>query len=290
VAAFFYEEIESPHVTVQFGGRLDHAEYDPQGGLRPRVFNEVSTSVGLLLKPRAANDDFVIAANVARAARYPALEELYYFGPHPGNLAFEIGNDDLAAERALGFDLAFRARGARFEAELAFFLNDISNYIFRQPTGDVEEAFPVVRNIGADSVLSGIEAHGDLRLTDTLTFEFTYDWVRGELKDTGEPLPRIPPFRLLGGLRYQRNAFQVGGSVRFVADQTRVFGEERPTDGYTTLRLFSSYSFTRGDVLNTITARLDNATDALYRNHLNYLKDLIPDAGRSFKLIYTVGF
>ena len=28
-----------------------------------------------------------IAVSLARSARYPALEELFYFGPHPGNFA-----------------------------------------------------------------------------------------------------------------------------------------------------------------------------------------------------------
>ena len=290
VAAFLYEEIESSHATVQFGGRLDHASYEPAGGLRARDFTEYSASVGLLLKPQAANDNLVLALNLARASRYPALEELYYFGPHPGNLAFEIGNVDLEAEHALGFDLSVRARGNRFEGEFSFFRNDVAHYIFREPTGDVEEEFPVVRNISVDSVLTGIEAHGDVKLTNELKLEMIYDWVRGERKDSGEPLPRIPPFRVLTGLTYQKNAFQAGGSVQLVSDQTRVFGEERPTAGYATGKFFASYSFQRGGVLNTVTARLDNATDRRYRNHLNYLKELLPEAGRSFKLVYSLGF
>ena len=227
---------------------------------------------------------------MARAARYPALEELYYLGPHPGNLAFEVGNDALDAEHALGFDVSLRGRGRRFEGEVTFFRNDINNYIFRQPTGEIEEEFPVVENVAADSVLMGVEAHADVKLTSGLTAEVTYDWVRGELKDSGDPLPRIPPYRVLAGLRYQRNAFQIGGSVQAVSEQTRVFGEELPTDGYTTAKFFASYSFNRGGVLNTVTARLDNATDKLYRNHLNYLKDVLPEIGRSFKLVYTMGF
>ena len=75
--------------------------------------------------------------------------------------------------------------------------------------------------------------------------------VRGELKDTGDPLPRIPPQRVLAGLTYQKNAFQVGGSAQIVSDQNRVFGEELPTDGYATAKFFASYSFQRGGVLNT---------------------------------------
>jgi iron complex outermembrane recepter protein len=289
-AAFLYEEVESPHATLQFGGRFDHSRFSPEQDRRERTFNEWSASMGLLLKPVAANDNVVIALNLARASRYPSLEELYYFGPHPGNLSFEIGNDELEAEHALGFDLSVRGRGSRFEGELSFFRNDISNYIFRQPTGDIEDDFPVVRNIGADSVLTGIEAHGDVKLTPEITAEVTYDWVWGKLKTTGDPLPRIPPFRVLAGLTYQKNAFQFGGSAQIVSDQNRVFGAELPTDGYATAKFFTSYSFTGAGVLNTITARLDNATDKLYRNHLNYLKDLLPEGGRSFKLVYAIGF
>ncbi len=290
VAAFLYEELEAPHATLQFGGRLDHAKYKPQGGLRSRDFNEFSGSIGLLLKPQAANDNLVIAVNLARASRYPALEELYYFGPHPGNLAFEVGNADLNAEHALGFDLSVRGRGHRFEGEVSYFRNNISDFIFRQPTGEVEDAFPVVKNVAADSVLTGVEAHADVKVTAALTAEITYDWVQGELKASGDPLPRIPPFRVLGGLTYQKNAFQIGGSVQAVSDQSRVFGAELPTAGYATAKFFAAYSFNRGSVLNTITARLDNAADRLYRNHLNYLKDVLPEVGRSFKVVYALGF
>ena len=35
---------------------------------------------------------------------------------------------------------------------------------------------------------------------------------------------------------------------------------------------------------------LDNATNKLYRNHLNYLKDVLPEMGRNFKLVYSVSF
>jgi len=290
VAAFVYEEVESPRATLQFGGRFDHATFEPDQHRRIRTFNEWSASAGLLLKPQAAKDNFVIALNLARASRYPSLEELYYFGPHPGNLSFEIGNDELDAEHALGFDLSLRGRGARFEGELTFFRNDITNYIFRQPTGDVQDSFLVVRNIEADSVLNGIEAQGDVRLTNALTLDVTYDMMRGKLKDGGDPLPRIPPQRLLAGLTYRKNALQIGGSAQIVADQNRVFGEELPTEGYVTAKFFASYSFESAGMRNTVTARLDNAGDTLYRNHLNYLKEFLPEAGRSFKLVYSLGF
>lgn len=315
-AAFLYEEVKWSHATLQFGGRLDQTNYEPGGVLPDRDFTEWSGSLGLLIQPEAASDNFVIAASLARAARAPALEELYFFGPHPGNFSFEIGNPNLEAEQGLGFDLSLRGRSNRYEAELTFFRNDIKDYVFRNPVsedefeereeefderfGIADEAggegghdhgeFPFVEFVGRDSVLMGVEAHLDLKLSTLFTLESTADWVTGELKDTGEPLPRIPPFRVTTGLKYQKNAFQAGGSVTVASDQTRVYGAETPTDGYLTARFYSSYSIARGGALHTFTARLDNAANESYRNHLNYLKDQLLEAGRSFKVVYTLGF
>jgi iron complex outermembrane receptor protein len=314
-AIFLYEELGWGHVTVQFGGRLDHTNFEPEGGLPSRAFNEFSGSLGVLYSPAAANDDFVIALSVARAARNPALEELYYFGPHPGNLTFEIGNPSLGAERAVGFDLSLRARSRRVTGEITFFRNNINDFIFRNPLTEEEfeereeefderfnvvdepeeehghgDEFPFIEYVGADSALWGVEAHADVHLTDELVAELTYDWVTGALRESGLPLPRIPPFRVMPGLRYQKNALQFGGTVNITGDQTRVFGAETRTAGAAVVRLFGSYSFVTRGLTSTVTARLDNATNKLYRNHLNYLKDVLPEIGRNFKLVYSVHF
>jgi iron complex outermembrane receptor protein len=312
-ALFLYEEVTWPHVTFQFGGRIDHTRYEPDGE-DDRSFTTGSGSAGLLLRPAAANDRVTIAFSLARAARNPALEELFYFGPHPGNFAFEVGNPDLNPEHALGFDIALRWRSARASGEVTYFRNDISDYVFRAPitVADFEsrlpafadrfpgrdigeepmeiDEFPIVENIAADSILQGVESHADFQVTSNLAVELGLDYIRGTLKDSDEPLPRIPPLRFRGGLRYQRNAFQAGGEVTATAKQDRLFSTETPTDGYQLLRLYSSYSFASGRTTSTITARLDNATDELYRNHLSLIKDLTPEMGRNFKLLYNVTF
>jgi iron complex outermembrane receptor protein len=300
-------------VTVQFAGRVDNTRYSPLGE-DERTFTTGSGSAGLLLRPAAANDAITIAVSVARAARYAAVEELFYFGPHPGNFTFEIGNPNLEPEHALGFDLGLRWRSARASGEITYFRNGISNYVFRRPVtpeefeerqaefaerfpgrgiGEepVEESeFPIVEHVGEDSLLQGVEAHADFQLTSVVAAELGFDYVRGSLKATGEPLPFIPPLRFRGGLRYQKNAFQAGGEVTAAAKQDRVFTLETPTDGYQLLRLFAAYSFNTGRSVSTITARLDNATNELYRNHLSYIKDLAPEMGRNFKLLYSVKF
>jgi iron complex outermembrane receptor protein len=300
---------------VQFGGRLDRASYDPVDE-DSRDFTTGSGSVGLLLRPAAGDERFTVALSLARAARYPALDELFYFGPHPGNFAFEIGNPDLDPEHAIGFDLAFRWRGTRASGEVAYFRNDIQRYIFTAPLSEEDfeeraeefaarfpardihgeeghehaEEFPIIEYVGADSVLHGIEAHGDFALTSQLFLEVGLDYVRGTLKDEDLPLPRIPPLRFRGGLRYQRNAFQAGGEITAAAKQDRIFSTETETGGYQLLELFASYSIGQRNVAHTITARLNNVTNELYRNHLSLIKDLAPEMGRNFKLLYNVKF
>jgi iron complex outermembrane receptor protein len=314
-AAFLYEEVAWPHFTLQFGGRVDRTNFRPGGVLPDRDFTEFSGSIGALFRPQAASDNLVVALILARAARNPALEELYFFGPHFGNLTFEIGNPDLRPERALGFDVSLRARTGRVQGEITLFRNTIDDFIFRSPVseeefdareaefderfgvehgegedGHHEDEFPFIEFNGADATLWGVEAHADVTLTDRVGAEFTYDLVRAERRADGQPLPRIPPQRLMGGLRYTQGGLQVGANATAVARQDRVFGSETETAGYGLLRFYATYSIQRPRMIHSLTARLDNATDTAYRNHLNFLKDVVQEMGRAFRLVYAVKF
>ncbi len=318
-AAFVYEEVTWPHLTLQFGGRADHTNYTPLGEPE-RGFTNGSVSAGILLRPAAANDRLTVAASIAHAARPPALEELFFFGVHHGNFAVEVGNPNLQSERALGLDLSLRWRAPRASGEVTYFRNDIRDYIFRrqidheafeerrdefvalfggrQPSGHAEhegeeggdEEIAFVEFVGSDALLQGIEAHSDFQITSQLSAELGLDFVRGALKDEDTSLPRIPPLKVRGGLRYQRNALQAGGQISMAARQDRVSGVDTPTDGYTVLRLYGSYSFQTGGAVSTLTLRLDNVTNELYRSHLSLIKDVVPEIGRNVKLVYGVRF
>jgi iron complex outermembrane recepter protein len=296
VAGYFYEEVAaSAHAQFQFGGRVEHAKFDPSED-ESRDFTNFSGSVGLLLLP---TDSTTIAFSLARASRNPALEELYFHGPHPGNNAFENGDPNLDSEHALGFDASIRWRGARASGEVTYFVNRINNFIFRELTGEIEDELPESFFVQGDARLQGIESHLDLRVAPALWLEGGLDYVRGELTDLNKPLPRMPPLRGRVGVRVQKNALQFGADGIFTAKQDRIYTitgseaeevGETPTDGYNLLKLFASYSFASGRSTNTITVRVDNATDTLYRNHLNYLKDLAPEMGANFRVVYSVKF
>jgi iron complex outermembrane receptor protein len=292
-SGFLYEELKYRHVAFQFGGRVDHSSFRPDGAaverpeLPTRDFTNVSGSVGVLGYLR---DDLTLAVNLARAARNPSLEELYNLGPHAGNFAFEIGDPTLPTEVAYGADVSLRYRSKRFSGEGTVFVNSIDNFIFPFQTGETEEDLPVITFTSADSRFTGFEAHVDAGLTNNVWLVLGGDAVRGELRGGGGALPRIPPHRLWAGLRLEHKRFHLEGEVKTVGKQTRVYGAETPTDGYTLVNFHGSYQVTTGRAVHTVTLRADNVSDELYRNHLSYIKDLAPEMGRSFRLVYGVRF
>jgi iron complex outermembrane receptor protein len=295
-AAFLYEEaVVNPHLTFQFGGRVEHTGFTPEED-EARDFTTFSGSMGLLIHP---SEQTTVAFSLARAARNPALEELYFHGPHPGNAAVENGNVDLNPETGIGFDMSLRWRGSRATGEATYFFNNINDFIFREYTGEVEDDLPVTNFVAGDARLQGLEMHADVNVSSLIALEGGLDYVHGDLTSGDQPLPRIPPLRGRVGVRVQKNALQIGADAVFTADQDRIFVSETAegpvgemaTPGSNLLKLFASYSFGRGPVSNTITLRLDNVTNELYYNHLNYLKDLgVAEVGRNFKVLYNVKF
>jgi len=295
-AAYLYEEVSaSSRVQVQFGGRVDHSKFTPAADEPSADFTNFSSSFGVVVTPTEGTS---VALSVARASRNPALEELYFHGPHPGNNAVENGNTDLESEHALGFDASLRWRNSIASGEVTFFVSKINNFIFRRFLGDVEDDLPVTEFDQADGRMAGMESHLDVRLGPIVWLEGGLDYVRGDLTSLDLPMPRIPPLRGLAGLHLRKNAFEAGVDGTFTAKQDRVYAQgfsgttigETPTDGYNLAKVFASYSFGSGTMVNTITARLDNAGNTLYHNHLNYLKDLAPEMGRNFAVVYSVKF
>ena len=329
LAAFLYEELTWPHVTLQFGGRVSRTRFEPAGE-PARQFTDASGSLGLLWRPAAADDRLVIAASVARAARNPALEELFFYGLHHGNFAIELGNPDLDSERARGVDLSLRWRAPRLSGEITYFTNAIDDFIFRHVLDEerfeareeefdarfpgralvghehheedgehheegeehADEAIAIVDFVAAAAIFHGVEWHTDVQVTSRVFAEVGGDYVRASLRNSGDPLPRIPPLRVRGGLRYQHNALQMGGDVTVATAQDRIStaGLETPTDAYQLVRLFASYTFETAGMVSTITARADNLANELYRNHLSLIKDVVPERGRNVKLLYSVRF
>ena len=307
VAGFIYEEAALGRMRLQFGARVERNAYDvdPRAGfeddpdvciaivggcppaVRNRDFTGVSGSAGVHVD---LNGNAAIVGNVSRASRAPALEELYNFGPHIGNLAFEVGNPNLGTENTLGFDLSLRGRGTKADGEINFYTYDISDFVFLD-VQDVEiEGLRLAAFQQADSRFSGMDASAHLEVAPWLHVNADLGLVRARLKDTNEHLPRIPPLQARVELEIPWRQLTVSPEVVFTADQRRVFRDETPTGGSTVLNVSAMYVLGQQHLTHIFTLQGYNLTNEEYRLHTSFIKDLAPEMGRGIKATYSVKF
>lgn len=285
LAVFAYEEVDLAPVRVQLGGRWETQDVSVEADLPDRSFDAFSVSAGGIW-PVDANQD--LALTLSRSERIPTATELYANGPHAATRAFEIGDVDLDKEVALGLDLSLRRHEGRVSGTLTGFYNRFDDYIFERFTGEEEDGLAVIQLTQRDAEFWGAEAQAlvDLYRSEAshLVLELRGDLVRAELRDTGEPLPRIPPMRLGAGLDYHRGPWRLFGEIRWSAEQDRLAENETPTDSHILVNAAASYRFLLGDSVLDVFLRGRNLTDEEARLHTSFLKDQVPLPGRDISL------
>jgi iron complex outermembrane receptor protein len=291
-SVFTLQEIEMERVKLQFGARVEHNGYKPVG-LIDRSFTGFSGAAGIrvgLWKDGAA------VVNYTRSYRAPALEELYNFGPHVGNLTFEIGNPNLKREASNGLDLSLRHTSDRVRAEANFYYYRISDFVFLAPTGRIRENLIEADYLQSDSRFAGTELNFDLHLHRYIWLNTSLDYVDAELSKasgslaSGTPLPRISPLRGAVGLEFGYKGLSVRPEVVMVRDQDQVFPTETRTAGYGLFNVEATYSIPRQHFAHIISVNAFNLGDRLYRNHLSFIKELAPEIGRGVRVSYTMRF
>jgi iron complex outermembrane receptor protein len=285
-AGFILEEVQTERARFQLGGRLEHVRYSPDLG-NNRNFTGLSGGAGVHL---GLWNDGAFVANFTSSYRAPALEELYNNGPHPGNQAFEIGNENLERERSNGIDLSLRHQNSRVHAEVSFFYYDIRNFVFLDPTGAVQDDLNVYNYSQANSRFVGTEAEFDVALHPGFWLNLGMDSVDAKIKETDMPLPRIPPVRGRAGLEFRREGFSLKPEVQLAHAQNKLSTFETRTPGYAVFNLKGSYSIVRQHAIHMISANFFNIGDRLYRNHVSFVKDEAPEIGRGVSFGYSVRF
>ncbi|HVF29733.1 MAG TPA: TonB-dependent receptor [Pyrinomonadaceae bacterium] len=294
-SVFALEELGFERVKFQFGGRVEHNRYNPENtALVDRSYTGFSGGFGVnfsLWKGGA------FIANYTHSFRAPALEELYNNGPHIGNVTFEIGNNDLRNESSNGLDFSLRHQSdkLRFSGDVYYY--QISDFVFLAPQDvdgdgqiDRQDGLPVARYEQSDARYVGAELSGEAKFNKYVGGFIGLDFVRARLVDEGLDLPRIPPARARIGLDLQYRALSVRPEAVFVADQEKIFPLETRTAGYGIFNVSGSYTIARQHVAHIVTFNAYNLTDRLYRNHVSFIKDLVPEIGRGIRIGYTVRF
>jgi iron complex outermembrane receptor protein len=291
-AVFGLQSFDFERVSLQFGGRLENNRYRPEpsearGILPNRSFTGFSGAAGIRV---ATWNGGAFVANYSHSYRAPALEELYNLGPHPGNLAFEIGNPNLKRELGDGVDFGIRHSSKRLRFEANGFYYNIRDFVFLAPTGEVEDGLTVAEYDQAAARYTGAEARFDAALHPLLWLNLGLDYVNAELTSDGTPLPRIPPLRGRAGVEFRYKGLLLNPEIVMANRQDRIFSTETETAGYAVFNLSGSYLFAQQHAAHIISFNFFNVGDTLYRNHLSFIKEFAPEMGRGFRLTYTLRF
>jgi iron complex outermembrane receptor protein len=286
-SGFVFEEVRLNPVRLQLAGRVDSSSVDAQadpkfGPASSRSFFTGSGSAGVVYSPV---ENYPFGLSLSYAQRAPTYQELYANGPHVATGNFFVGNRDLDVEKSYGVDLSLRKTAGRVTGFLTAFYNRFDGYLTPLPTGriDAESGLEIFNFVNLPADFYGGEAGTTIRLFEkalhTFDLELAGDYVHTRNRDTGDPLPRIPPFRFRPSLIYGWDRLQSGVEVVFARDQDRVARNELPTDGYTLLNLFLSYNVTTGPVRCDLLVRGNNLTNEEARISTSFLKDIAPLPG-----------
>jgi iron complex outermembrane receptor protein len=255
-----------------------------------RRFNAFSGAVGASyeLKPGVK-----FGANLTRAERAPAAEELFSNGPHVATQAFEIGDPNLRKEKSWGGEIYARAETRSFDLTASLFGNRFDDYVYQAATGDEQDELPVFQYFQQDATYWGFEASASARLFQAGGFRFVAegvaDYIRATIKGGG-PVPRIPALRLLGGIEAQSRKLDLRGEVEWVDDQERVAAFEEPTDGYTLVNASAAWRPWGKRSPTSIVLSANNIFDVDARRHASLTKGFVPMAGRDIRLSARVSF
>jgi iron complex outermembrane receptor protein len=116
------------------------------------------------------------------------------------------------------------------------------------------------------------------------------DYVHATDLDTGEPLPRITPLRYTVSLNYESEKWNASIEGQRVDAQDRVAPFETSTPGYTFLNASVGYKFRTGPTFNYVYVRGTNLTNEEARDHLSFLKEVLPLAGRGVAVGFRTTF
>jgi iron complex outermembrane receptor protein len=257
------------------------------------IENDYDTFSGALGLVYEGIEGVRIGINGSRAERAPSAEELFANGPHIATQAFEIGDPDLATERAWGLEAYARGRIGKGTFSLAAYRQWFTNYIFLEETGGEEDGLPVFQYLQGDADFWGFEAELSLPLIDTAGFRLVTDlnasYVEAELDD-GTAIPRIPPLALLGALEAQTDAIDLRGEVQWFDGQDRVTTFETPTGSFTLVNAVASWRPLKDNRNVTIQLAADNIFDVTGRRHASFTKDFVPLIGRNFRASVRLSF
>ena len=318
VAGFIFEEVKLNPVRLQFGARVEYDAVSIDSSnpeltsltspsQKDQEFLPVSGAAGAIYD---FAKDWQVALNLTYSQRAPTPEELFARGPHDATFQFIVGDPNLGVEINRTIDLSLRRNAGRVTGFISGFYTSYDGFIDFTATGATEDNLPVFIYTPKNATFYGGEGRVDFHLLplestraiepsdsksvknvimggeetaqknpNDLYLRLQADYVHAE-DSSGEPLPRITPFRYGISLNYESEHWLATIEGWRVDAQNRVAEFETPTPGYTFLNASIGYKFQWGRTYNYLYVRGTNLLDAEARDHLSFLKEVLPLPGR----------
>jgi iron complex outermembrane recepter protein len=245
-----------------------------------------------------------ISLALGHTERAPSVRELYANGNNMATNSYELGltqspGDWLWPDFPVSFppsapdlmeetdsiNLTFRKTSGATQFEVGLFRQSVDNYIFaRLIDRDSETGVPHnwLLYVAADATFTGIDGQISHELTQASRFTVFGDYVRTDLRNEDDNLPRIPPGRL--GVRYDWTGGPLSADAEYyrTASQDRIASYETKTAGYDMLNATVSYRLDlAGRQRAEIYVRANNLFNELAYAHTSFVKDQSPLRGRS---------
>ncbi|MDK9699188.1 MAG: TonB-dependent receptor [bacterium] len=295
-SVILYQEHSHNQWTLTGAARFDFNEIKPKeqrisariGKLSQRQFSEFS---GGITVDRALTSKWTATITGMRTHRSPGIEELYSEGPHLAAYSYEVGNPELGSERAWGGEVGMKYMTQDSRANLTFFWNEIDAYIFPRNTGLLNPRTLLMQYqyTGYDARMCGGEAAWEKTWGRWQTMT-SASYVQGVFRETGSPMPQIPPLSGKLTLKYQSIEWSASATVYGAWKQTRTAEFETSTSQYLSGDWRFQYQVPWRATLHTFTLSVENLLDTDYRKHLSRVKSIMPEAGRNVKLFYRMYF
>lgn len=303
-AAYLFTEIPVGPVHFQLSGRVEHAHIEgtPASDVfTKRDFTPVSGAIGALIE---VTPGVKLGATFSSTGRAPAITELFARGAHDGPLTFETGDPTLKIERANSLEGTLRINSGPFHFAGSVYTTWFKNYIYGNLTGnscdDDGNCVPGDANelrelfYGQQGAkfwgLEGEAHYSVIKGGDgTLEVRALGDLTRATLDD-GNNVPRIPAYRIGGGINWTSDTFDAGILLIHVGQQNRFGLFDTPTPGYNSLsaniavRPFKAHPGIEFAVVG------QNLTDDTIRNASAFNKDEVVMPGRTVRFLIRAAF
>jgi len=248
-------------------------------------------------------DSTTLQSSLSYVQRLPASSELFWNGFHHATESYIMGDRYLSNEESFNFDVDLVANHGSFTTQASLFYYDFMNYIYQAPIiGNNNEQINVENIIGHDALAwkitgAGAQVYGAAlkesykKQLDAHELEATLEVeaLQGVLKEGGY-IPRMPPFSATASLQHKLGGWTSKLSYKYV-DRSRFLGfKETPTAAYGWLSAYIEYLYKNSYMETIVFLKGENLTDEQAYNHLSFLKESAPYAGRQITLGATLRF